>query len=578
MTLDEEGFMNRLTKVWLDKRGLDLDKIDKLNDACHQPLLDVDVLCDELLSVFQHGDEITILPDYDCDGIMAGTLGYAGFSELGFKVNLFRPDPARGYGFDEAEIDRLLREFPATKAVITCDTGITCFAGVSAARTRGLKVFVTDHHMPAACGLPDADIVVDPCRADDSYEHKQICGAYVLWQVLFAYAQRNCDVVAVEQIRRLRVFAGIGTVSDMMTLIGENRKLVRDAISICQLCLRSGDGSFVANVCATAHSAQYARAFVGLHALLSRLQEGGKLQDSASINEETFGFYIAPMLNSVKRMGANISLAFDLFLGNNNDKPDYANALFALNEQRKANVACAFDDMMSADQPFAPHVLVSDAAPGMLGLLAARALRDVIGPVLVVHRATDGSFSGSGRSPAWYPAVQKLARERKFIVRGHEGAFGVSVKDVAELASLAAAITADVDAVLKTGAVVTDTRAADVVMSQTGDAADCGIEIPLLRGFVRESKSFAPFGRGFQAPVVAFDMAPASAEWNCMGKESQHVKGVFEHGLEVLWWNSADKLDGLRTQDNVRCFGHLGVNEWQDRSTLNFYIDEVEKG
>ena len=108
-------------------------------------------------------------------------------------------------------------------------------------------------------------MVVDPNRPDDPYELKGICGAYVMQQCLSYYADRYEDFFAKEQINRLCVFAGIGTVSDSMPLYQQNRILVRDALSICRYIYSNGDSDLVDNLpgCLT-----YKKAFYGLYLIL----------------------------------------------------------------------------------------------------------------------------------------------------------------------------------------------------------------------------------------------------------------------------------------------------------------------
>lgn len=141
-------------------------------------------------------------------------------------------------------MDRLLASYPGAKAIITADVGIASHAAVDYARNKGLKVFVTDHHRPLSV-LPAADVVVDPLREDDPYEVKGICGAYVMYQCLEHYANCYEDFLTKEQISRLRVFAGIGTIPDSMPLVRQNRILVRDAVSICRYIYSNGESDLV---------------------------------------------------------------------------------------------------------------------------------------------------------------------------------------------------------------------------------------------------------------------------------------------------------------------------------------------
>ena len=226
--------MNRLIEKYLDARGYTLKKLADLNNPEHAELLDIDTMARELNVIRESGEHLVILPDFDMDGIMSGTLGYAGLSELGFNVDLYRPNPSDGYGFDEDTIRDILVKYPDVDAIISCDTGITCYAGAEFATDKHIKVLITDHHKQELDDTKslDALVVVNPNRLEDTYKNKGVCGAHVFYQVLQYYADTYGTLSQRENIRRLRVFAGIGTISDVMPLVYENRDLVRDSCAI----------------------------------------------------------------------------------------------------------------------------------------------------------------------------------------------------------------------------------------------------------------------------------------------------------------------------------------------------------
>jgi single-stranded-DNA-specific exonuclease len=262
----------------------------------------------------------------------------------------------------------LLEAYPNTKAVITADVGVAAHEAIDYAQLKGLKVFVTDHHTVGV--LPQAEVVVDPNRPDDPYELKGICGAYVMQQCLSYYADRYEDFFAKEQINRLCVFAGIGTVSDSMPLYQQNRILVRDALSICRYIYSNGDSDLVDNLpgCLT-----YKKAFYGLYLILDLFVSLGKIGDMAGLNEEVFGFYLAPMFNAVNRMEGNMDDAFGVFFGH---EPEASlQQLYDLNEQRRLTVEEFYEKLDQDPQPFAPYVCFTEAHKGILGLLAQRKLR-----------------------------------------------------------------------------------------------------------------------------------------------------------------------------------------------------------
>lgn len=528
---------NPMTARFLEVRGYTPEYLADIEDASHADLMDVDVLCERLVGFRSRGERVVILPDFDMDGIAAGTLGYAGLVELGFDAALFRPDPSEGYGFSAAAVDRLVAEFPDARCILTCDVGITCYEGVERARELGLSVLVTDHHTQEEGHALAADVVVDPCRVDETYSVRGICGAHVLWQVLDRLCARYFPQ-ARENIDLLRVFAGIGTVSDMMPLVHENRPLVRDAVAICRLIW--ADGRSTAWLGSVAATPVLQSSLWGVRAMLDCFASAGKIARSEDIDESFFGYYLAPAFNAAKRMGAAMDDVFGVFFSD--ERYELASSLYSLNEMRKKAVADAYDDMMSRTQPYAPHIYLSDAGAGLLGLLATRVVRDTAEPCLVLAQEKGkSSWHGSGRSPEWYPALDRIGGEG-FFIAGHQGAFGVGVTDNRELKALSAFLSRDVAEQRPEG------LSPEVVPDLTiglRTSCDFDVDCAMLSEFLDDMDRLRPFGRGFEAPVVECRFPAGAAAVRTMGSAKQHLKLSLLCGLDVLCWNQAGVADEI---------------------------------
>lgn len=560
--------MNPLTELFLSRRNYDEAFLRHVDNHHHRLLKDVDVLADRLWAIHEDGSQIVVLPDFDMDGIMSGVIGYAGLAELGFNVGLYLPDPSSGYGFDVSDVDRLIAMYPDVKAILTCDVGITAFEGVDYAKSLGLSVFVTDHHQGG--NLPNADVVVNPTRQDDDYELKGICGAHVLHQCLEYYACRYGSYLDKEQISRLRVFAGVGTVSDSMPMMFENRSLVRDALSICRYIYADGTDTVVNRL---PGSDVYRRAFRGLYELLVYFSELGKISDMRHLDEDFFGFYLAPMFNSIKRMDGDMELAFHVFFGGN--PVDSIERLFALNEKRKEAVLKALDEIQAGSQPYAPFVYLSDAKSGLLGLLATRLMEESGVPTLVLNKQSDGSFSGSGRTPVWYPFLSRTAGQSLFCA-GHENAFGVGFDSYSDLMAFLGFMPDDMDKALVAyqeqmadGTILSD--GPDLIISTLGDG-DSLVDIPDFSGFLRDMRFLRPFGPGFPAPKLLLRFRVNHGDWSLLGSDKKHVKVRLSQGFEVLGFHQATFYNDLdeSSYDIVECAGNFSINVYNDVRTIQF--------
>lgn len=552
--------MNALIQKLFDNRGYTRDYLLDINNPIHGDLLDIDNICDELAEIRRNKSNIVVLPDFDTDGIMSGVIGFAGLAELGFSVSLFIPNPRDGYGFTPETIDRLVSEYPAAEAIITCDVGITCYEGVQHARKLGLQVFITDHHMQQK-SMDDADIVIDPMRLDETYKHPSICGAHVLYQVLERYALKYGSALEQEQIRRLRVFAGIGTVSDVMPLLYENRQLVRDSVSICRLIYSGGDDSLVQLITGCD---VYRRAFYGLYCFCLAASDCGTLKHTEDIDEEFYAYYMAPALNSVKRMDENMEKAFGLFFGP--EPRAAASELIKLNAQRKYAVRSYMTGLNNTSQPYAPFAYITDAPKGILGLMANRIAAQAGFPVLVLNEGADGSFSGSGRSPDWYPFLDR-AVPKGFYAAGHNAAFGIGFSDKAELESFIKFIDEDADAVYET-CVFTEAKP-DFVIASDG-SGDTGIDTELFADYLSELDYYKPFGKSFPAPDARIRFTAEESEWIVMGSTKQHLKIRLPYGFEVICWNQGNRIGERDTKDTFEVAGRIASNTYNGVTSIGF--------
>ena len=407
-----------LLKLTLERRGLDWSKYLEMSNPEYADLLDIDRMADELDEIYHNNEKIVIIPDFDMDGVMSGVVLHAGLSEMGFNSELFIPSATHGYGFESNDIDNLIQRHDGVKAIITCDVGISAFSGVKYAKSKCLKVLVTDHHVPQSGNLM-ADVAVNPNRVDDTYTNKSICGAHVAWQVLDYYVRnKRDDWMLTQNIEHLRVFAGIGTVSDMMTLVNENRQLVNDSVTISRLLLgydlETGTVSIDSPVVPQffrnleARSETYKRVFYGLSRLYYHYarQDKPRIVTKRDITSTFYGFYVAPVFNSLKRLGGDMWHAFGVFFDEPSMQQKHIDILFETNERRKELVETYMNTLISEKksglQPLAPYIYTSDAPGGIVGLLATRLINESGLPTLVLSGNDMDGWHGSGRSPQWY--------------------------------------------------------------------------------------------------------------------------------------------------------------------------------
>ena len=263
----------------------------------HDPFLmkDMDKAVMRISSAVESGEKITVYGDYDVDGITATVLLMRSLQRLGARVDYYIPDrQAEGYGFHEPALRKLAAE--GTKLLVSVDCGITSVEDVAAIHEE-LDIVITDHHLPGK-ELPKAIAIVNPHREDCRYPDKDLAGVGVAFKLCQALWKSMEGVSFAEDTE----LVALGTIADIVPLLGENRKLVKMGLK------------------AIAETK-----FPGLQALI----EVSGLQ-GREIGSGQIGFTLAPRLNAAGRIGSALE-GVKLLLTEDRDEADGIAAM--LNEQ-----------------------------------------------------------------------------------------------------------------------------------------------------------------------------------------------------------------------------------------------------
>ena len=576
--------MNKLLELTFESRGYTNEFLDDIMTCNHKIPRDIPLLCTKLKEFYLSQKLIVVLTDFDLDGICAGVIGYGGLTELGFNVALYLPNVSNGYGFTRKTIDEIKADYPDVACILTGDVGISCHDAIRYAKQLGITMLITDHHKGE--GSPYADVVVDPCRVVDTESYSHICGANVMYQTLRYYAEHFVEYnrgFYMEQIDRLRVFAGLGTISDSMPLYYENRPMVRDAVAISRALYDDGHSRMMNYI---QGSNIYRCIFAGLQELFLMFAEAGKIRLTEDIDETFFGYYVAPMFNSVKRMNGDISEAYYVFFGANERAKDALAYLFDLNEQRKQLVAEKLNDIVCEKylQPWKPYAYITDAPAGICGLLAQQMMLLTGLPTLVV-RSTDNGYAGSGRSPVWFPFLECGLRETycHWWAAGHNPAFGFGCPSDDAMDE---AIDYIKSQVVKLKPADDDLKVVpDFVISEFDDG-DVSLDLRMISYYLSERELCRPFGTGFPVPYSEFRFASKNVIWSVIGKDKSHLKLVFSNEVVVLLFNQAYKIGALIDKktgaidtsalpERIIVRGDWGMNHFNDINTLQFHGDWI---
>ena len=369
------GGYNPLAAMILAARGMTTPAQASAQLSCHCPLpdpflmTDMDLAAGRVGLAMARGEKIAVFGDYDVDGITATCLLTSFLRRNGADVVSYIPGRLEeGYGLNPIAIRYLHGE--GVKLIVTVDCGITAVEEALLCKECGIDLVITDHH-ECKEQLPDAVAVVDPHRPDGGYPHKNLSGVGVAFKLAAALSGDQNAV-----LEEYADMVCLGTVADVMPLVGENRVFVSHGLELLKNTRRPGIAALMA--------------------------ESGCERDA--VNATSIGYMLAPRINAAGRMG-QIDLAVELFLTDDEEKASHlAKALCDLNRQRQQVEADIFQQAVSmlptSSSPEAIVLADERWHQGVVGIVASRMAEEYCCPAFLVcldgdhGKASSRSFGG----------------------------------------------------------------------------------------------------------------------------------------------------------------------------------------
>jgi single-stranded-DNA-specific exonuclease len=401
----------------------------------YQQLMGIEAAVDLLVQALEQRQRILIVGDFDADGATASTVGVLGLRSLGAAhVDYLVPNRFEyGYGLTPEIVAVALQREP--QLLMTVDNGISSVEGVAAAKAAGLKVLVTDHHLPGA-ELPAADAIVNPNQHGCTFPSKALAGVGVIFYVLLALRARLRELdwfarsgFKEPNLAELLDLVALGSVADVVPLDANNRILVHQGLAR----IRAG------------------RARPGLRAVL---EVAGR--PAERITSTDLGFILGPRLNAAGRLD-DMSLGIECLLCEDEALArDMAVQLDQLNQDRKAieqgmqrEALAQLKDLPLESMPFGLCLFEPDWHQGVIGILASRMKERYHRPTIAFADAGDGVMKGSARSvPGFHirDALDAVAAKHPGLISkfgGHAMAAGLSLPQE-HFGAFAAAFDAEV--------------------------------------------------------------------------------------------------------------------------------------
>ena len=498
---------------------------------------------------------VVVVGDFDCDGATGTAVAVRGLRLLGARhVSYQVPHRARhGYGLSPALVEDLVAMAP--DLLLTVDSGIACHAGIAAAKARGWRVLVTDHHLPGDT-LPDADVIVDPNLGDDSFPSKALAGVGVVFYLLLALRRRLREAGAFTgpepDLSVLLDLVAVGTVADLVPLDYNNRLLVSAGLRR----LRNGQGQ------------------PGLRALIELAR-----RDEANLTASDIGFAIGPRLNAAGRL-EDMALGIECLLCDDPRRArELAEVLEGINAERKDLQQQMVDtaEALVANLPLGegelPPVLClhePDWHPGVVGLVASRLKDRLHRPVLAFAPEEPGSdrLTGSARSIPGLHLRDALAavdaRHPGLIERfgGHAMAAGLSL-GAGQLPAFRQALETVV-----AGLVDPAQLRAELASDGELDAAD------FSRDLADQLRLAGPWGQGFPEPV--FDGCFRVQSWRRVGERHLKLELAPDSGGAKLSAIHFGGWAGTAPPPRLRLAYQLEPDDWNGRRGVQLLVRHLE--
>jgi len=479
--------------------------------------------------------QITVYGDYDVDGITATSLLVKNFRLLGAKVDYYIPDRVQeGYGLNVPAMQRLKEN--GTDLIVSVDCGIAAGEEITAAE--GIpRLIVTDHHLPGE-NLPQALAVVDPHRRDCPYPDKNLAGvgvAFKLCQALWLKLKneeflRDYDIVA------------LGTIADIVPLIGENRKLVR--LGLKEL----------------SHSKN-----CGIQALVEVAGLYGK-----EINSGQVGFGLAPRLNAAGRIGSAMDGVKLLLSSNMRESRPMADALHDANTERQSaerKILALAEELLAKEDMSKLHSIVLSGEnwhSGVIGIVASRLVDKYYLPTVIICKQGEVA-KGSCRSIKGLNIYEALEHCRDTLITfgGHSQAAGLTVApDKIER------FREEFDRYV---AETLPPEAYEPTVNIEFELSPSKLDLAL----VKELNKLEPYGMGNPKPMFGYRRLQGVSA-RTIGREGQHLS-LQVNGrsgtLTLIAWDKGEFVDVVATEPIDIVYAPQ-VDEWQGRMNLECIIHD----
>ncbi|GIT98891.1 single-stranded-DNA-specific exonuclease RecJ [Sulfurovum sp. TSL1] len=495
-----------------------------------QPSLfkDMDRATERIVSAIQNREKITIIGDYDVDGVTSTTLMKLFFDEIEYPVEWIIPNRFRdGYGLSANIIPRIV----GTDLALTVDNGISAVYAAKLCKEEGIDLIITDHHLLAP-EVPEAYAIINQKQGSCTFPYEDVCGAQIAWYLIASL--KNALNIKIDMMAYMELVS-IAIIADMMPLKHINRAMVLSGIQALNKSQRPA-----------------------IRAFLEHSQK-------ETITSEDIGFFLAPLLNSAGRMDdASYAVAF-LTSTNIYDARVRLERLIAFNTLRKTTEHTITQKAMAqVEHDDEVAIVVGDSwHEGVVGIVAARVARACEKPCIILTQNEEGLLKGSGRSFGTCDlfAIVNSARMHLEKFGGHQAAIGLSLKEES-----LESFRAEVEKNFTEGGYLKEEMDPEIV----GNLHFAAISFELTSLM----KKYEPYGQGNTTPkFISTNVEILQAD--TMGKEGEHLRFSFAQDGIVMQGVKFKTREVFETGSQADIVYTVTENHFRGKVTLQLMVDKV---
>ena len=500
---------------------------------------DMDIAVERIRKAIETQEKVIIYGDYDVDGITSITVLKSFLKDVGLDVDYYIPNRLEeGYGLNKNAIDEIAKN--KYTLMITVDCGISAIEEVNYANSLGIEVIVTDHHEPGE-ELPKALAVIDNKRKDSKYPFRELAGVGVAFKVSQALAQ-SMNVKEEEYLKYLDIVC-VGTISDIVPLISENRVITKLGIKLLKQTRNTG--------------------------LKAIINSSGYSQ----INSTTISFGVAPRINACGRMGKaeqalKLLLSKDIYEVNK-----LTQELNNYNRERQEIEKEIFESVLNKieqnnlDKNRTIVVGGEGWHHGVIGIVSSKITEKYFKPSILLSFEEDGTGKGSGRSIPGFDLHEALMKCENCLEKfgGHSMAVGLTLKkDKFEQ------FYEEFEKVAK------ENKTENIVPIINVDAK---IELNEIdKTVVEDLKQLEPFGEANKMPVFALKNIRIDSIRAL--SEGKHLKLTLRDNNQIInaiGFNIGELANEYKIGDKVDLAGVLEINTFNGIDNLQINIKDIMK-